>query len=173
MAHICFQLGIIQEVRSPAFRLVGDTQLVSQHQKNPVQFRSQHPYFRVGKPWIFLHLMGFIYVDFWKSQFGDDPISLGHMFQMSIYQHLPVRVLFDSKGWCFSGTPYHPFSTLWKIQVAITQHIFVCFISAVGDEGKNLLTPTTGCPGTEVRIKGWDPWVVVSPIFTVFHLKVG
>ena len=26
------------------------------------------------------------------------------------------RVLFDSKGWCI-GTPYHPFSTLWKIQV--------------------------------------------------------
>ena len=28
------------------------------------------------------------------------------------------RVLFDSKGWCI-GTPYHPFSTLWNIQVYI------------------------------------------------------
>ena len=25
-------------------------------------------------------------------------------------------VLFGTKGWCI-GTPYHPFSTLWKIQV--------------------------------------------------------
>ena len=30
----------------------------------------------------------------------------------SIFQ----RVLIDSKGWCI-GTLYHPFSTLWKIQV--------------------------------------------------------
>ena len=30
----------------------------------------------------------------------------------SIFQ----RVLIDSKGWCI-GTPYHPFSTLWNVQV--------------------------------------------------------
>ena len=36
------------------------------------------------------------------------------------------RVLFDSKGWCI-GTPYHPFSTLWKIQVYIL-HISIIHI---------------------------------------------
>ena len=33
----------------------------------------------------------------------------------SIVTSIFQRVLFDSKGWCI-GTPYHPFSTLWKIQ---------------------------------------------------------
>ena len=37
-----------------------------------------------------------------------------YSIQTSIFQ----RVLFDSKGWCI-GTPYHPFSTLWKIQGCI------------------------------------------------------
>ena len=41
-------------------------------------------------------------------------ISVIYGLYYSIFQ----RVLFDSKGWCI-GTPYHPFSTLWKIQVYI------------------------------------------------------
>ena len=39
------------------------------------------------------------------------PKKIIKRLQSSIFQ----GVLFGSKGWCM-GTPYHPFSTLWKIQ---------------------------------------------------------
>ena len=48
-----------------------------------------------------------------KSIMDCNPQTNTHMTYM--YQHLP-GVLFGSKGWCM-GTSYHPFSTLWKIQV--------------------------------------------------------
>ena len=49
--------------------------------------------------------------------FHSIPFPQVHHILTSIFQ----RVLFDSKGWCIDciGTPYHPFSTLWKIQVPI------------------------------------------------------
>ena len=47
-----------------------------------------------------------------------------HILVTSWYEHSSIfqRVLFDSKGWCI-GTPYHPFSTLWKIQVEISNSV--------------------------------------------------
>ena len=41
-------------------------------------------------------------------------VSIKQQTSTSIFQ----GVLFGSKGWCMD-TPYHPFSTLWKIQVDI------------------------------------------------------
>ena len=52
--------------------------------------------------------------------------------QSYTYTSVFQRVLLDSKGWCI-GTPYHPFSTLWKIQAFLythwpfLTHFFWCF----------------------------------------------
>ena len=54
-----------------------------------------------------------IFLLFDKIVSGEDSskkISTKEDPSISIFQ----RVLIDSKGWCI-GTPYHPFSTLWKI----------------------------------------------------------
>ena len=47
-------------------------------------------------------------------------ISHLYAFYTSIFQ----RVLFDSKAWCI-GTPYPPFSTLWKIQVVVRTYNWI------------------------------------------------
>ena len=46
------------------------------------------------------------------------------MMEKYIHTSIFQRVLFDSKGRCI-GTPDHPFSTLWKIQVYMTSKWYV------------------------------------------------
>ena len=48
----------------------------------------------------------------------------GNFEKLIEFQHIPVRALFKPKEW-YMGTPYHLFSTLWKIQVGFLGCFFV------------------------------------------------
>ena len=57
-----------------------------------------------------------------------------------IYTSIFQRVLFKPKEW-YMGTPYHRFSTLWKIQVYIYIYIYmsVCDVCVFGHAKKKLV----------------------------------
>ena len=53
---------------------------------------------------------------------------MGYVYYINLYnRYIPASskgVLFGSKRWCM-GTPYSPFSTLWKIQVLIRAYKYI------------------------------------------------
>ena len=76
---------------------------------------------------------------------------------LHIYQRLPKGRCLNPTGWCI-GTPYHPFSILWKIQVHIyyTHGILVTHFCGIHIVTNHFV----GSPGTD---RANDPDVRGNP----------